>query len=466
MGQLIDSQSHVSRPDVGVIRWLRDTCGCERCCCWSARGAATLGRVTTDLAAGPWSPLRVRVYRWLWIAGLVSNVGTFMHLVAANWTIATLSSSPTLVSMVQASWAVPGFLLALHAGAFADLLDRRKFIIATQVAALLVAAALAVAQRSGAMTPTVLLAGTFLESMALTFAAPAFMALTPELVDAQTLPQAIGLDGISRNAAQTVGPALAGGVIAFAGPGAVFALNAVSFLGVIAVVNAYRGGAVRPTRPEAVNAAIRVGVRYVGSRAVLRNPIIRLATMTAVGAGLAAVMPLVARQRLHVSAGGFGLLSAALGLGSVGAVWLLPRLHAARYPERAVLIAALVWSGGTALFAAGEQLWVGALALLLAGAGTMGMLNVLFSNYTLTLEGWVRGRGSALAMLMVWLGTSVGAVAWGGIATGVGVRQALFIAAGLNVVVALVAPLIAPVTPYSPDAVSLVASPIAPYGPS
>jgi len=398
------------------------------------------------------------VYRWLWIAGLASNIGTFMHLVAANWTMATLSSSPTLVSLVQASWAVPGFLLALHAGAFADLLDRRRFIIATQVAALLVAAALAVAQGTGMMTPPVLLAGTFLESMALTFAAPAFMALTPELVDAQTLPQAIGLDGISRNAAQTIGPALAGGVIALTGPGGVFVLNAVSFLGVIAVVNGYRGGAVRPERPEAINAAIREGVRHVKSRAALRNPIIRLATITAAGAGLVAVMPLVAKERLRVSATGFGLLSAALGLGSVGAVWVLPRLHAPRFPERAVLISAFVWSAGAALFAGAERLWVGVVAMLFAGAGTMAMLNVLFSNYTLKLEGWVRGRASALAMLMVWLGTSVGAVAWGGIATGIGIRDSLYVAAAFNVLLAVVAPLFAPVTPYSGDSDSPAAA--------
>ncbi len=398
------------------------------------------------------------MYRWLWIAGLASNVGTFMHVVAANWTMATLSSSPALVSLVQTSWAVPGFLLALHAGAFADLLDRRRFIVATQLAALVVAAGLAVAQGTGMMSPTVLLVGTFLESMALTFAAPAFMALTPELVDSQTLPQAIGLDGISRNAAQTIGPALAGGVIALIGPGGVFALNAVSFLGVIAVVNSYRGGAARPTRPEAINAAIREGVRHVKGRAALRNPIIRLATITAAGAGLVAVMPLVAKERLHVSATGFGLLSAALGLGSVGAVWLLPRLRAPRYPERAVLISALVWSGGASMFAVAEQLWVGVVAMLFAGAGTMGMLNVLFANYTLKLEAWVRGRASALAMLMVWLGTSVGAVAWGGIATGVGVRNSLLIAAGFNVVLALVAPLIAPVTPYSGESDSASAS--------
>jgi hypothetical protein len=119
-----------------------------------------------------------------------------------------------------------------------------------------------------------------------------------------------------------------------------------------------------------------------------------------------------------------------------------------------VLAAALVWSAGTAVFAAAQELWVGAIALLFCGAGTMGMINVLFSNYTLKLEGWVRGRGSALAMLMVWLGTSVGALAWGGIATGLGVRNSLFVAAGFNVAVALTAPLIAPVTPYSAGSTS------------
>ena len=412
----------------------------------------------TEPVAGPWSPLRVRLYRWLWIAGLVSNVGTFMHLVAANWTMATLSSSPTLVSLVQASWAVPGFLLALHAGAFADMLDRRTFIITTQVAALLVAAALAVAQGAGWMSPWVLLVGTFLESVALTFAAPAFMALTPELVDARMLPQAIGLDGISRNAAQTLGPAVAGGVIALTGPGGVFALNAMSFVGVVIVVNGYRDGPPRGARPAAVGGAIGEGVRHVVGRASLRRPVIRLATMTTVGAGLAAVMPLVARERLHVSPTGFGVLAASLGLGSVSAVWLMPRMGAAQHPERALFCSAVVWSGGTALFAGAGVLWVGSIGLLLAGGGTMGVLNVLFSNYTLQLSSWMRGRGSAIAMLMVWLGTSIGAVGWGVLASGIGVRDSLLAAAAVNLVVAALAPALLPVRGYSGPSPSVASS--------
>lgn len=396
---------------------------------------------------GPWSPLRVQVYRWLWIAGVVSNIGTFMHLTAANWTMTELTSSATLIGLVQTAWAVPGFLLALHAGALADMVDRRRFILITQFAALVVAAGLAVAQGLGGMTPLVLLAGTFLESMALTFAAPAFMALTPELVGPEVLPQAIGLDGISRNAAQTLGPALAGGVMALAGPGAAFAANALSFLGVMLVVRGYRPLAVQRTS-SAVSGAIREGVLHVVRSRSLRNPVIRVAILTATGAGLVIVMPLVARDRMGVDEGGFGLLSAALGLGSVAAVWLLPHLRGAQRPERANAVAAVLWSGGAVLFAVADQLWVGLIALLLAGAGTMGMINVLWSNFTLQLESWVRGRGSAVAMLMVWLGTSIGAAAWGAVASATGVRTALLSAAALNLVAAVAMRATLPVAAY------------------
>ncbi len=402
---------------------------------------------------GPWSPLRIQVYRWLWIAGVVSNIGTFVHLTAANWTMAELTSSPTLVGLVQTAWAIPGFLLALHAGALADMIDRRRFILATQFAALLVAAALAVAQAAGAMSPPVLLAGTLLESMALTLSAPAFMALTPELVDARTLPQAIGLDAISRNAAQTVGPALAGALMALAGPGAAFSFNAVSFLGVMAVVRRYRPPR-SARRSVAMRAAIREGVRHVAAVPSLRHPVIRLALATGTGAGLLALLPIVARDRLGVRESGFGLLSAALGLGSVGAIWLLPIFNSAKRPERAIASAATLWSAGAALFAVAGELWVGLVALLLAGAGTMGMLSVLFSNFTLQLQPWVRGRGSAVAMLMVWLGTSVGAVAWGALASALSVRTSLLCAAALNLVVVAVARVLLPVHPYSGDASS------------
>ena len=399
---------------------------------------------------GPWSPLRIKVYRSLWIAGLVSNVGTFTHLLGAGWSMTTMSRSPTLSSLVQASWAIPGFILALHAGAIADRFDRRRVIIATQLAALAVAGALGIVELAHQMTPTMLLIGTFMESVALTIAAPAFMAFTPELVGLKNLAQAIGLDAISRNAAQAIAPALAGLLIAAAGPGLVFVFNAVSFVGVLAVARAYcppgRQTGQRDLGPD----AIRTGLRYVTARVGLRHAALQISALSAVGAALAAVLPLVARGRLHVSPAGFGLLAAGLGVGSVVAVWGLPRIRSASFPARAVLASAASWSAGTALFAISSRVWMAVAALFLSGAGAMGALSTLFTNYTVQLPNWVRGRASATAMLMVWLGVSTGAIAWGAVASAVGLRSALLIAAACNIVVASVANRLLPITVARP----------------
>ncbi|MCE9623215.1 MAG: MFS transporter [Actinomycetia bacterium] len=410
----------------------------------------TTATTEPSVGSGPWSPLRIKVYRSLWIAGLVSNIGTFTHLLGAGWSMTTMSRSPTMSSLVQASWAIPGFILALHAGAIADRFDRRRVIIATQLAALAIAGALGVIELLDQMSPTMLLIGTFLESVALTIAAPAFMAFTPELVGLKNLAEAIGLDAISRNAAQAIAPGLAGLLIAAAGPGTVFLFNAVSFIGVVAVARAYcppgRQTGQRDLGPD----AIRAGLRYVTARVGLRHAALQIAGLSAVGAALAAVLPLVARGRLHVSPAGFGLLAAGLGVGSVFAVWGLPRIRSASFPARAVLGSAVTWSAGTALFAVSSQMWVAVPALFLSGAGAMGALSTLFTNYTVQLPNWVRGRGSAIAMLMVWLGVSAGAIAWGAIASAVGLRSALLMAAGTNVVVAAVANRLLPVKAASP----------------
>ncbi len=388
--------------------------------------------------SGPWSPLRIRVFRALWIAGLVSNIGTFMHIAAAGWTMTTLTDSPTLVGLVQTAWGVPGFLLALHAGAFADMIDRRRLIAVTQIVALFIAGALAAMQWTNHLSVNWLLIGTFFESVALTISAPAFMALTPEIVDVDHLPQAIGLDSVSRNIAQSVGPALAGVVIAVLNPGAVFALNAVSFIGIVFVTQRFKSTAKREPRERGVNHAIGEGVKYIVGSPQLRKVALRFTVVLGVTSSLTSVMPVVARKNLEVSASGFGLLSGALGVGSVIAVWILPRMRAVMSAESVVICAACVWSVGTALFANTNQMWIAVAAILICGIGTMAMLNTLISTYMLQLPNWVRGRGSSLAMLMVWLGASSGAFAWGFAASTYGVSTALTVAAGINVALALI----------------------------
>ena len=366
-------------------------------------------------APSPWSPLRIRVYRSLWIAGLVSNIGTFMHTVAAGWAMTSLTTSPTTVSLVQTAWTVPGFLLALHAGAFADVIDRRKVIITTQLVALVVAGGLGVLDITDHLTVTLLLVGTFVLSIALTLAGPAFMAFTPELVGLDELPRAVGLDSISRNVAQSAGPALAGVVIAASGPGAVFLVNAASFIGIVIVLRGYHSTSERSEAPRAINAAIRSGVQYFWRTSRLRRIAGRLVLTWGLTVSLTALLPIAARSNLHVNAGAFGLLSAAIGAGAVAAVWALPRWKRSAGPDHIAFVAAVV-------------------GLVLAGAGTMGTLNTLFSNFIATPPSWVRGRVSSIAMLSTWLGASVGATAWGAIGSATSVRTALFIAAAVNLV--------------------------------
>ncbi len=350
----------------------------------------------------------------------------------------TLTESPTLVGLVQTAWAVPGFLLALHAGAFADMADRRRLISITQVAALIIAGALAVMQWSDLLSVNWLLAGTFFESIALTISAPAFMALTPEIVDDEHLPQAIGLDSTSRNIAQSVGPALAGLLIALFNPGTVFALNAASFIAIVIVTQRFKSTVQREPRQQGVNHAIGEGIKHIVVAANLRNVALRLTLVLGATSALTSVMPVVAKENLDVSASGFGLLSGALGVGSVAAVWLLPRMRGAMSTERVVLCAAAVWSCGTAIFANTSHISVAIGAILVCGIGTMAMLTTMFSTFMVQLPDWVRGRGSSLAMLMVWLGASIGAFAWGLVASKYGVSTALTVAAGLNVAIALI----------------------------
>lgn len=235
------------------------------------------------------------------------------------------------------------------------------------------------------------------------------MALTPEIVDVEHLPQAIGLDSVSRNIAQSVGPALAGGIIAVINPGAVFALNAISFIGIVVVAQRFKSTAAREPRAQGVNRAIGEGIQHIVGAVQLRNVVLRLTVVLGATSALTAVMPVFARNNLHASASGFGLLSGALGVGSVAAVWVLPRVRGAMSTEMVVLCAAAVWSCGTAIFANTAVMWVAVGAMLICGLGTMAMLTTMFSTFMVQLPDWVRGRGSSLAMLMVWLGASVGA---------------------------------------------------------
>jgi MFS family permease len=276
------------------------------------------------------------------------------------------------------------------------------------------------------------LAGTFFESVALTIAAPAFMALTPQLVGTKYLSQAFGLDSVSRNIAQSVGPALAGAVIAFTNPGAVFILNAVSFVGILFVVRKLPTFSAQVESASKINHVIRDGIRHVVRTSQLRNIALRLALVLGSTASLNSVMPVVAKKSLNVGSSGFGVLAGALGVGSVMAVWLLPILRKKLHAELLAVLASFAWAAAAVGFAQSTTLFTAVPALLVCGATLMVLMNVLFSTFIALLPDHLRGRGSSIGMLMAWLGTSVGAFAWGYTASSTSVRVALIASAALT----------------------------------
>ena len=398
----------------------------------------------TTFAAGPWSPLRIGLYRALWFAALGTNLGSFMHITAAGWSMTLLTDSAALVGSVQTMWAVPGFLLALHAGAIADLFDRRRVVMVTHLIALTIALTVAVLQWTGRLTPAILLGGTFLESIALTVASPAFMALTPQVVDAPRLRQALALDSMSRNIAQTVGPALAGLVIALSNPGAVYVLNAMAFVWVIVLARSGRLPAFESTSTNGINAAIGEGVRHILGQAGLRNTAVRLTLSNIAVAAVIALLPLAAKRNIGLEAGGFGLLYAAFGAGSVVMVLFLPALRRVLGEEAIALVATGMWAVGVVGFALASSLPVALVTLFVAGLGLMALMNVLFTTMISGLADWVRGRGAALAILSAWLGTSIGALLWGVVAGATSVSGALVAAAVAGATVGVVGRVLLP----------------------
>ena len=213
---------------------------------------------------GPWHPLRIPLFRNLLIADLVSDVGAFMQSLGAAWVMTSLTNEPLQIALIQTASALPFFLLALPAGSVGDIIDRRKLILVTEMWMLLAAVGLALATFGHVVTPWLLLLLTFAISIGDAVEAPTWRAIFPELVAKDDLSAALTLNGIEFNLARAVGPALAGFIIAIAGVGIAFVLNAISFLGVIVVIAGWKRHPRRRTAPaESLPGATVAALRYV-----------------------------------------------------------------------------------------------------------------------------------------------------------------------------------------------------------
>ena len=375
--------------------------------------------------------MAIPVFRILWCAQMASNIGTWMQTVGAQWMLVHQPNAAALTSAVQAAALLPVLFVSLPAGVLADILDRRRILIVLSLLMTALAGTLAALTRAGLTTPAVLLALTFLMGCGQALVNPAWQAIQPELVPRDLIPAAAALNSLNVNIARAVGPALAGLLIAASGPFAVFSVNAASFAVITLAVLSWHRPPDDHTTAEHVLPALRSGTRYVRNAPGVRRILLRSALFVVPASALWALLPVTASRTLHLGAGGYGLLLAALGGGAVaGALVIRPlRAHAT---ENALLTGAtLVFAAGSAACALTHSAVLLAVVLVPTGAAWLVNLSAFNTALQLLLPSWVRARGLALYLVVFMGGQGIGALLWGFVAGSWGLTAALLAAAAL-----------------------------------
>lgn len=384
------------------------------------------------------SPLGVPIFRAVWFASMASNFGGLIQSVGASWMMTSLTNSPTMVALVQSSTTLPIMLLSLLAGAVADGGDRRIVMLTAQCFMLLVSLALAACAWMGLLTPWLLLSFTFLIGCGTALNGPAWQASVGDMVPRPLLPGAVALNSMGFNIARSVGPAIGGAIVAAFGAAAAFAVNAVSYIGLIAVLSRWR-----PHRPprllprETIGVAMGAGVRYVAMSPHLLVVLLRASLFGLAASAVPALLPLVARDMVTGGPLIYGVLLGAFGLGAVGGALASRRLRARLGNEGIVRIAMIGMGLGAIVTGLSRNLPMTLPALFAAGAGWVLALSTFNVSVQMASPRWVVARALSLYQMAAFGGMAAGAWIFGEVADERGVHFAL-VAAGLTQAAGLV----------------------------
>ena len=383
----------------------------------------------------PLAPFGRPVFRMLWTTWLMANICMWMNDVAAAWMMTSLTTTPIWVALVQTASTLPVFLLGLPSGAAADILDRKRYFLVTQIWIAVVAALLSAVIFFGAMSPLLLLVLTFANGIGLAMRWPVFAAIVPELVPRPQLPAALALNGVSMNASRIIGPLVAGALIASAGSAWVFLVNALLSVAAAVIISRWkREHKPHPLGRERLGSAMRVGLQYLGQSYHLKGVLLRIFIFFFHSTALIALLALVARG-LHAEgahaegAGTFTLLLASMGAGAIASTAFLPWLRRRQSRDALVLRGAGLQSAAMLAIAFTSHAWVAVPAMFLAGAAWITTANTLSVSAQMGLPDWVRARGMSMYQMAIMGASASGAALWGQVATGASVRVSLAIAA-------------------------------------
>jgi predicted MFS family arabinose efflux permease len=378
------------------------------------------------------APLRHAVFRRIWLASLLSNLGLLIQAVGAAWAMTQMTSSADMVALVQTALMLPVMLISMPAGAIADMYDRRIVALVSLTIALSGATALSVLAWLGLVTPHILLALCFVVGSGMALFGPAWQSSVSEQVPAETLPSAVALNGISYNIARSFGPAIGGIVVATAGAVAAFAANAVLYIPLLIVLFLWRRSSEPSRLPrERLNRAIVSGVRYIANSPSIRIVLVRTLVTGLIGGSVSALMPLVARDLLHGGAQTYGIMLGAFGMGAVIGALNIAEVRKRMSGEAAVRACALSMAGAIAAVALSREPVLTAAALVLAGAVWMLAVALFNIGVQLSAPRWVAGRSLAAFQASIAGGIAIGSWGWGRLTDAAGVETALLVSAAL-----------------------------------
>jgi MFS family permease len=378
------------------------------------------------------APLQHTIFRRIWLASLLSNLGLLIQAVGAAWAMTQMTSSADKVALVQTALMLPVMLIAMPAGAVADMYDRRVVALVSLGIALSGATALTVLSFLNLVTPQILLALCFVVGSGMALFGPAWQSSVSEQVPSETLPAAVALNGISYNIARSFGPAIGGIVVATAGAVAAFAANAILYLPLLVVLFLWRRVSEPSKLPrERLNRAIVSGVRYIANSPSIKIVLVRTLVTGLIGGSVSALMPLVARDLLHGGAQTYGIMLGAFGMGAVIGALNIGMLRKQMSGEGAIRACAIAMGGAIGTVALSHEPVITAAALVVAGSAWMLAVALFNIGVQLSAPRWVAGRSLAAFQASIAGGIAIGSWGWGRLTDAAGVEVALLVSAGL-----------------------------------
>lgn len=373
------------------------------------------------------TPLRHARYRQLWLANLVSNLGTWTQTFASAWLIATVATSASTTTLVQTASYVPIFLFALIAGVIADAVDRPRFLFFCNLFMALCACVMAGLVMSGHVSAAPVLALTFCLGAGAAFMWPAWQASMSGLVDPDEVEAAATLNNLSYNAAAILGPALGGLLFNWVGAGALFLVNAVSFVGLLGVYWTWWREPGRPPQAPGGDFAssLKTGLATAFGCRRYRHILVNVSTVFFATIAFAALLPVYVRNVLHMESGVFGLLMGSMGAGAVTAAFILPTLR--QYVGKTPLLAASLVVYGLMLIVLPflHALYLLVPLIVAAGMAWSATVSTLNAAAQLSFPVAIRARTLSIYLFVMAGGYAVGSVVWGKVADLFGVQAAL-----------------------------------------